>query len=468
MSASSSSAFRQARHCEGVAEAILARVRNPTLDAASMDQLRVVIADALVNAVLAGGSPASRSADALAGAAVSGPASVIGSPEGVGVEAAVLANSLRVHAILQDDSHPGTMLHPGAIVLPVALAVAQERGASTAQFLSAVVAGYEAMVLIAAPVAERAARRGLRNTTLFGPVGAAIAAGTIFGLDDRRLTAAILIASGAAGGTLAPLTLGSPEWRCQPGLAATSGLAAARLAAALDPEMLAAMRADTIEGSHGLYATLVGEDVDWAAALDAIGSPVLTGITHKLHSTCGANQVPVAALSRIMTRDGIEFSDISSVDVYLPPMSLDYPGTEDRGPFVGDGVYMSRPLALAALALGDGAALTRASFDAALVDSRLESAFAMITSHPLRPGDSMHPQAAKVVVSLKDGREVSADDSDIDPDILRPDLDAVLSKLTGRIATVAVDDFGAVIRALPHTTIDDLFAPLRATEGARA
>src|SRR5690606_1702589 len=138
-------------------------------------------------------------------------------------------------------------------------------------------------------------------------------------------------------------------------------------------------RFDSIESPRGLYATLTETEVDWRTAVEATDSPVLRHVTHKQHATCGANQVPVEALCELLRRVNPRFADIVGVEVALAPTALAYPGTEDRGPFTGDGVYMSRPLALAAVALHGEGPLTRSVLDDALEDDRLASALGLIT-----------------------------------------------------------------------------------------
>src|SRR5690606_5739004 len=113
----------------------------------------------------------------------------------------------------------------------------------------------------------------------------------------------LLTAFGTAGGTLQAFRAGSPDWRFQPGLAARNGLAAARIAAALDPALLP-FPVDALDGPEGVYATLVGEVVDWRQAI-ASGGSALTEISHKAHATCGANQIPVGAMSAILAAGAI-------------------------------------------------------------------------------------------------------------------------------------------------------------------
>src|SRR5581483_11623974 len=74
-----------------------------------------------------------------------GSATVIG---GAGValpEYAALLNGAFAHALEMDDTHQPSSTHPGAVVIPAALAAAEQIDASGRELLAAIVAGYEVM-----------------------------------------------------------------------------------------------------------------------------------------------------------------------------------------------------------------------------------------------------------------------------------------------------------------------------------
>ena len=61
---------------------------------------------------------------------------------------AALVNAASSHVVEQDDLHNTSIFHPGTVVFPAALAVAQETGASGKDFITASIAGYEAGVRV--------------------------------------------------------------------------------------------------------------------------------------------------------------------------------------------------------------------------------------------------------------------------------------------------------------------------------
>ena len=80
-------------------------------------------------------------------------------PARVGAPGAAFANGVLANALDFDDGHRLTKGHPGAVVIPAALAVAQLVDASEVDFLTAVVVGYE--VAIRAGIALHASRARL-------------------------------------------------------------------------------------------------------------------------------------------------------------------------------------------------------------------------------------------------------------------------------------------------------------------
>src|SRR6476646_680257 len=69
-----------------------------------------------------------------------------------------------------DDVHRTSILHPGPVVVPTAIAVAEREGATSAEMLDAAVRGYEASIRIGAAVGP-GHYRFWHNTASCGPFG---------------------------------------------------------------------------------------------------------------------------------------------------------------------------------------------------------------------------------------------------------------------------------------------------------
>jgi 2-methylcitrate dehydratase PrpD len=185
--------------------------------------------------VALGGSaePSSKVAAGLAGDAghASG-ASVIGARFFTSAAWAALANGVAGHALEMDDVTRESSLHPGVVVIPAALAVAEERGCSATAFLEAVVAGYETSMRIGAALNPASAYdRGFHPTGVAGAFGAATAVGKLLRLDADGIVRALGIAGTMASGSLEYLSDGSWTKRLNAGWAAHAGVVAAQLAA---------------------------------------------------------------------------------------------------------------------------------------------------------------------------------------------------------------------------------------------
>ena len=142
-------------------------------------------------------------------------------------------NTVYAGSIDADDTHVGSMLHPGAIVFSAALAVCAN--ASGGEFLAAVAAGYEAMIRIGLSIQPTHFRRGFQSTATCGGFGAAVAASRLLfaGKRDggRRIAESIGLVASFSGGLTQFYQSGSTVKRIHAARAAENGVAAALLAA---------------------------------------------------------------------------------------------------------------------------------------------------------------------------------------------------------------------------------------------
>ncbi|MCT2582046.1 MmgE/PrpD family protein [Actinophytocola gossypii] len=177
---------------------------------------------------------------------------------------AALAHGIAGHVEDFDDTHPPTIVHPGAPVVAAALSSAVRTGASGADLLAAVAAGVEVALRVGLALVPDALDRGWHLTGIAAPVGAAVAAGRLLGLDPDRQRAAIGLAATQSAGLIEALgTMAKP---LQPGKAAAAGFEAAVLAEhGLDGP------AAPVEGRRGLLALHAGRVDGAAAALDGLG-----------------------------------------------------------------------------------------------------------------------------------------------------------------------------------------------------
>lgn len=193
-------------------------------------KVKLHIVDTLGCMVAFSGLPWSRAVhDFVADSSGAGPATVARFGTATTAERAALANGAFAHGFEMDDTEMRTTSHPGAVVVPAALAVAEETHASGAEFLRAVALGYEVMIRIGL-AAVPMMRRGFHTTSTTGVFGASAAAAALWGLDAITATHALGIAASRAAGVTEFSTGGGSEKRLHAGFPAQVGIESARLA----------------------------------------------------------------------------------------------------------------------------------------------------------------------------------------------------------------------------------------------
>ena len=162
-----------------------------------------------------------------------GRSSILGRNETLAAPAAALCNGTATHGFELDDLLDEAIVHPGAIVIPAALAAAEAIDAPGSRLLLGIIAGYEAGNRVGLAIGVEPARRGHHQTALAGPLASVMAAGVVMNLSPEQLTAAVGLACSTSSGTksFAAGTGGGMMKRMHAGRAAEAGVRMAQLAA---------------------------------------------------------------------------------------------------------------------------------------------------------------------------------------------------------------------------------------------
>jgi len=147
--------------------------------------------------------PPGRAALTLARAQAGRPvATVVGSSVLTGPMDAALVNGVLAHSDETDDSHGPSQSHPGASIVPSALALGEDLGASGEHFLRAVTLGYDVGPRLTMALGGPTFREESRRSThaFAGNFGSAAAAGCIAGLTAQQMRWLLDYASQQASG----------------------------------------------------------------------------------------------------------------------------------------------------------------------------------------------------------------------------------------------------------------------------
>jgi len=274
---------------------------------------------------------------------------VLGMPYRVSAPNAALANGTMIHGFELDDLHRISILHPGSVTLPAALAVGETRkGCSGKEFLTALVVGYEVGARIGMTVGASHLHRGFHPTGTHGTFAAAAAAGKLLSLDEDRMTHALGIAGTQAAGLMAAQYAAMVK-RMHAGRASQSGVYGALLA-----ERGFTGITDILEADYGSYCKVMGENPD----LNNIGKDLgeryeVLNVGFKCYSCCGSNFTSLEALSRILADHRLKASDIQKLTVRSTTVTKLHVGW-DYKPEGITAAQMNLPYCLAAMALEGG------------------------------------------------------------------------------------------------------------------
>jgi len=300
------------------------------------------------------------------------------------------------HILETDDLHRGSVTHPGCVVVPTALALAE--GLSGRDLLTAVLHGYEAMCRVGSAVGP-AHYVIWHNTATCGPYGSAMAAATLKSLSDEQAMHALGNAGTQSSGVWEFLDSGAMSKHLHAGRAAEAGILAADLAA-LDFTGPPAI----LEGPKGFFAAACPDAEPDAVVADPDAEWQLMQTSIKPWPCCRHTHPVVDAAIELHGK--LDGRDIQSVQIDTYRAALD---VCDRAQ--PDNEYAAK----FSLHHTVAAALTRGeidfdSFNAGARDdySALRNLVDVAVAEPFR---SAYPEAwgARVTVALADGATIAAE-----------------------------------------------------------
>lgn len=265
---------------------------------------------------------------------------------------AAFANGVMAHSMLYEDMHLQGVAHPGPVVVPTTLAVAERATASGKELLAAVVCGYEVLCRLATALLTPAFReRCFRPTGVAGPIAAAAIAGKLGGLSEDELVNAIGVAGSCSAGINEWAWGGGTDMYYHIGFAARNGIVAAMLA------QRGLLGATTIlEGRAGLLHAFAADAGRVELVTAGLGSDFeIRRAYFKPAPTCGFLLELIQLAQRLIGDRRFRADEIARVWIGQHPPGKLHPGSDWRGPFATPlQAQMSNQYTLAAILLGRG------------------------------------------------------------------------------------------------------------------
>ncbi|WP_084176167.1 MmgE/PrpD family protein [Brevundimonas bacteroides] len=234
---------------------------------------------------------------ALAEAEGQGTCRIVGGGR-VGPEAAALANGPAGAILEMDDVDRRALLHPGPVVMPAALALAQHLGVTDGDaLLHAIVRGYEAMIRIGR-AAGASHYRFFHPTGTLGGFGAAAAGASLMRLDGERTVWALGLAGQQGAGLWRARHEPGSVKALHDGRAAANGVASALLAR---DGFRGPLR--VLEGEQGLFPAMA-PDADPEAVLTPADGWLIHEVSFKPHAACRHAHPAIDAALALRARFG--------------------------------------------------------------------------------------------------------------------------------------------------------------------
>ncbi|MFC1864312.1 MmgE/PrpD family protein [Chloroflexota bacterium] len=237
---------------------------------------------------------------------------------------AALANGTAVHSFELDDLHKTSIVHPGAIAVSPALALAEHIGSCDGkEFLTAVVAGYEVAIRVGMSVGTSHLQRGFHPTGTNGTFGAGAAAGRIISLDPDKMTHALGIAGTQAAGLMAAQYSAMVK-RMHAGRAAQSGAYAAVLA----QKGLTGIT-NILEADYGGYCKVMAEVCDMEKLTAGLGEEFETArVGFKPYAAGGSTHTAHEAVKSIMEKNNLTAEMIDKITIHATTITYHHTSWE--------------------------------------------------------------------------------------------------------------------------------------------
>lgn len=331
-------------------------------------------------------------------------ASIFGGGGKTSVSQAVLVNGTAGHAFELDDIHKESIVHPGSLALPVAVALAESAGgASGRDLITAMVAGYEIGTRVGNAATMSLFLCGFHPQGTSGAFVAAATAGRMLGLDPAQMQHALGIVGSQAAGLMAAQE-GAMVKRFHCGRAAQSGVYSALLARRGFTGI-----ANVLEAPYGGYLSSLSDKPVPAKLTAGLGTVWETAnVGYKPHAAVTSIHTALDALADLMRENRLAADDIARVDVGLSHMTHVHCAWQYQAQGV-TAAQMNLFYGLAAIAI-DGAAFVEQYREERLRDPRILDFIARIHAS-VDPGiEARGPafrHAARLKISTRDGHAFS-------------------------------------------------------------
>lgn len=311
---------------------------------------------------------------------------------------AAMLDATFAHAIELDDGHKFAGVHAGAVVIPAALLMGNEQGASGKEILTAIAIGYEVVYRLAVSQSPELIDRGFHPSATCGTIGAMAVAGKLMGLTEEQLANGLGMAALQASGLMEATVSGQQSKCVMVGNAAFNGISCAYVARAGLEGCTTAF-----EGKSGLFQAM-SKPLDAERVTEGLGEQYLIGETYnKFYPTCRHSQPAIEAALNLSVEHEIDPLLVERVAVGTHRVAYELTGLIKEPQNPGEAKF-SLPYGVAA-ALKDGGVAVRHLKEEAFRREDYLRLSRLVSVAVDEEVNSLYPKrrGAKVQIAMKNG-----------------------------------------------------------------
>ncbi|MES2183409.1 MAG: MmgE/PrpD family protein [Pseudomonadota bacterium] len=362
-------------------------------------------------------------------------ATVVGYGFRVPAPMAAMCNAMLGHGVELDDAHGSGLIKAGSVLVPSLMALAETRGKSGREVITALVAGYEVAVRIAKAINPGHRQRGYHTTGTVSCIGAAAAGAKLLGCDAEAIASAIGLAAMQSAGIQSYLDDPCMAKPFSPGKSAFNGTMAALMVARGFQGPKKALECN--EGFFNAYC----EGIRVSDLFDGLGERyAIMEVGFKPHAACRYAHGPIDLAQQFFHEDGIRLEDVAEINVNMCELSIrqaSKPQVPNLNAAMGSTQFG------VALALERGRNGLREYWDG-FKAADVHTAAGTITNLINEPAYGVTGRQAAVELKLKNGKTVRREQPEPKGEPTNPLTEQELSdKFTGLVKLVRTStDFG--------------------------
>ena len=251
-----------------------------------------------------------------------GKCTAVGNSETFTPALAALINGVYAHSLDFDDTHRRASLHPGAPVIPAALAIAESTGADGKTLTTGIVAGYDVTCKVSIAAKPKVHYdRGFHPTATAGLFGATAAGASILKLDRAATQNAFGINSSQAAGSMQFLENGAWNKRVHVGFAAHNAIYSLTMA---QKGVLGASH--PFEGDAGFFHAY-SDGANPEDALQGLGKDFeISNTALKPYPSCRFSHGPIDLILEMVQEEDIRGDEIEEMTIGLASKGMDIIG----------------------------------------------------------------------------------------------------------------------------------------------